>query len=169
MTISMVIATAHLTLTPLRVEDAEEMVGVLGDQSLYAFTGGRPPTAAELRDRFRSQVTGSSPDGAQEWRNWTVRQTGDGHAIGYVQATIVERSADIAWVIGVTWQGRGYASEAVVALVDWLAERGVKTITAHIHPDHHASASVARRAGLAPSDEMHEGEIVWRTLTGQRP
>ena len=53
--------------------------------------------------------------------------------------------------------------ETQLQLVDWLAERGVTTISAHIHPDHHASASVARRAGLAPSDEMHEGEIVWRT------
>jgi len=37
----MVIATARLTLTPLRVEDAEEMVGVLGDESLYVFTADR--------------------------------------------------------------------------------------------------------------------------------
>ena len=164
----MVIATARLTLTPLRVEDAEEMVGVLGDESLYVFTGGRPPTDDELRDRFRRQVAGSSPDGAEEWRNWIVRQTGGGHAIGYVQATIAEQRADIAWVIGIPWQGRGYATEAVLALVEWLEGRGIMTITAHIHPDHHASASVARRAGLAPGDEMHEGEIVWRKLTGQR-
>ena len=87
-----------------------------------------------------------------------------GQAVGYVQATVVDggRQAEIAWVIGVDWQGRGYATEAARALVAWLDSRGVTTIRAHIHPGHAASAAVARRAGLAPTGHVGEGEQLWQ-------
>jgi len=160
------IRTARLDLVPLAVGDADEMTDVLGDERLYAFVGGHPPTTAQLRARYARLVVGRSPDGAQQWCNWIARQR-DGRAVGTVQATITAagRAAEIAWVIGVAWQGQGLASEAVRGLVNWLAARGVRTITAHIHPDHHASAAVAARAGLAPTVEMHDGEQVWRRDT----
>jgi RimJ/RimL family protein N-acetyltransferase len=44
------------------------------------------------------------------------------------------RAAEIAWAVGVPWQGHGIASEAARALVGWLERRGVATITAHIPP-----------------------------------
>jgi protein-L-isoaspartate(D-aspartate) O-methyltransferase len=76
------------------------------------------------------------------------------------------RAAEIAWAVGEAWQGQGIASEAARAVVGWLERRGVATITAHIHPDHHASAKVATRAGLRPTGEYrdHEGmgEQLWR-------
>jgi RimJ/RimL family protein N-acetyltransferase len=76
------------------------------------------------------------------------------------------RAAEIAWAVGVPWQGQGIASEAARALVSWLERRGVAVITAHIHPDHHASATVATRAGLRPTGDYrwHEGvrEQLWR-------
>jgi RimJ/RimL family protein N-acetyltransferase len=82
------------------------------------------------------------------------------------QATITGRTggraAEIAWVVGVQWQGRGIATEAAGGLVGWLAGRGTQVITAHIHPEHHASAAVAAAAGLSPTGEMHDGEVLWR-------
>ena len=75
---------------------------------------------------------------------------------------LCQPTAEVAWVIGVPWQGRGYATEAAQALVAWLEGVGVTTITAHIHPDHEASAVVASRAGLSPTTELEDGERVWR-------
>jgi RimJ/RimL family protein N-acetyltransferase len=158
------IRSARLCLVPLAVADAGEMVRVLSGEALYAFTGGAPPTLAELRARYARQAAGRSPDGSQEWRNWIVRREPGGEAVGYVQATIVDqgRQAEIAWVIGAGWQGRGYAAEAAGAVVAWLGSRGVTGIVAHIHPGHAASAAVARRAGLAPTGRFEDGEQVWR-------
>ena len=82
-------------------------------------------------------------------------------AVGMLQAAFSDqgRAADIAWAVGVPWQGQGIASEAARAVVGWLERRGVATITAHIHPDHHASATVATRAGLRPTGDYrnHQG------------
>ena len=71
--------------------------------------------------------------------------------------------ADVAWVVGAEFQGRGYAVEAASALVAWLRERGVGDIRAQIRPGHAASAKVAERIGLVPTGELDdEGEQVWR-------
>ena len=157
------IRSARLSLTPLAVADAEEMVGVLSGAALYTFTGGSPPSLGELRARYARLATGRSPDGREEWRNWILRREPDRAAVGYVQATIVDGGtrAEIAWVVGLSWQGQGFAAEAARALVAWLDARGVSIIQAHIHPDHGASAAVARRAGLAPTGQTDDGEQLW--------
>jgi RimJ/RimL family protein N-acetyltransferase len=163
------ITTERLRLTPLRVEDADEMAAVLDDERLHEFIGGRPATPRELRERYAQLVAGSS-NPAEMWLNWIVRRRADGRAVGTVQATLTSRDtgriAHVAWVVGVEWQGRGFASEAAQALVEWLQAHGADEILANIHPSHRASAAVAARAGLGPTDEEVDGEQVWRTSAG---
>jgi RimJ/RimL family protein N-acetyltransferase len=156
-----VIGTDRLELTPLRVSDADAMAEVLGDERLYTYIGGGPPTATELRGRYSRQVAGSGR-ADEVWLNWIVRVRPDGEPAGYVQATVTGARAEIAWVIGTPWQGRGYAREAVLALVDWLRSTGVSTVTAEVHPDHRASERVAAAAGLRVTDEVVDGERVWK-------
>ena len=159
------IRSARLSLTPLAVADADEMVGVLSGAALYTFTGGSPPGLDEQRARNAGLATGRSPDGDEEWRNWIIRRKPDRTAVGYVQATVVDGGtrAEIAWVVGLSWQRQGFAIEAVRALIAWLDARGVTVIQAHIHPDHAASAAVARRAGLVPMgrSDFDDGEQLW--------
>ena len=164
------IQSERLDLQRLQVADADEMVAVLNDPRLYEFIGGAPPTATALRERYLRLSEGRSEDRTEAWRNWIVRIRADGATIGTVQATIVDsgRRAAIAWVIGMPWQGRGYATEAAAALVDWLIDRGVRSIDAAIHPAHAASATVARRIGLEPTDEQVDGERVWRLAAPNR-
>jgi len=158
------ISTERLVLTPLRAADADAMVEVLGDQRLHDFIGGRPAGQADLRRRYTRLAAGSG-DPDQIWLNWIVRRGADRQPIGTVQATVTRggRAAEIAWVIGVPWQAQGFATEAAQALVNWLREQGATVITANIHPDHHASAKVAARAGLTATTDEIDGELVWRT------
>ncbi|WP_248959714.1 GNAT family N-acetyltransferase [Sphaerisporangium perillae] len=157
------ILAERVELVPLAVEDADEMAEVLGGEELYTFIGGSPPTRESLRARYTRLVASRSADGSQDWYNWIVRRGPDGQAVGTVQATVTDggRHAEIAWVVGLAWQGQGYASEAATALAGWLGARGVSRITAHVHPDHHASMAVARHAGLEPTGDFHDGERLW--------
>lgn len=160
------LSTGRLDLLPLRVGHAEEMAAVLSDPALHTFTGGTPDTPQALRARYR-RLTAGSPDPAVSWLNWAIRLRAEACLTGYVQATVATVStpdesgarAEIAWVVGTPWQGRGIAGEAARALVDWLGRQGVRTVVAHIHPDHAASAAVATAAGLLPTGTRHEGEI----------
>ncbi|WP_433436172.1 GNAT family N-acetyltransferase [Nonomuraea sp. CA-141351] len=150
------IETPALVLLPLRPEHADEMAVVLSDPALHTFIGGAPLTAQELRVRYERLVAG--PPG---WRNWVVWSREEERLVGYVQATIDAGSAEIAWVIGTPWQGRGLATAAAKALVGRLAEEGIDTVIAHIHTDHAASAAVAASAGLCRTDQWHDGEVRW--------
>ena len=154
----------RLTLVPLSAGHADEMAAVLADPELYTFTGGSPPTRQELRARYERWTAGS-PDPAVSWCNWVIRLRGPGCLAGTVQATISagdEPQAEVAWVVGTPWQGQGIATEAAQALVAWLGQRSIKTVIAHIHPGHQASAAVAAAAGLAPTGQWHDGEMRWR-------
>jgi RimJ/RimL family protein N-acetyltransferase len=154
--------TERLVLRSLRPEDADEMVGVLRDQQLHEFTGGRPLTLDEMRLRYRRLAVGRSADGKQTWLNWVVRLRASSAAVGTVQATVTGEHAQIAWVVSVPWQRKGIATEATIALVDWLERRGIRTISANIHPRHAASQTVASRVGLVRTHDILDGEQIWR-------
>lgn len=162
------IVTGRLTLTPLVEADADTMVDVFGDQRMHRFTGGRPLTLDELRSRYQRLAVGHSADNTELWFNWIVRISVDGKPVGAMQATVAagDASADVAWEVGVPWQGRGVASEAAIAVVNWLDDHDVSLIRAFIHPDHVASARVAAHAGLEPTSEIVDGEVLWRRSTG---
>ncbi len=160
------IAAPRLVLTPLQVSDAVEMVAVLSDPVLYGFTGGEPPTVDGLTAQYKFQVAGAPRDG-EVWRNWILRLIEGGAAVGFVQATVIDDEADIAWVVGVAWQGNGYASEGAAAMRSWLAEAGVERFAAHIHPDHAASHRVATAIGLRPTGETDDDdEEIWSSEPG---
>jgi RimJ/RimL family protein N-acetyltransferase len=151
----------RVTLEPLRVDHADEMASVLSDPALYQFTGGHPPTPESLAQRYRSQVAGPGRAG-ESWLNWIVRRTDTAEPVGFVQATVVDGIADIAWLIGVDHQGQGLAVEAVRSMAKELASLGVWSITAHIHPEHRRSQRVARALGMKPSETVDDdGEEIW--------
>jgi RimJ/RimL family protein N-acetyltransferase len=158
------ITTERLDLLPLQVEHAAEMAAVLGDPALHTFIGGAPETPEGLLARYERLVAGPS-DPTVSWLNWVVSLRAEGRLTGTLQATITSETigsvAEIAWVIGTGWQGRGIATEAARGLVGWLDDKA-DVLIAHVHPDHAASAAVAAACGLVPTDEVVDGEIRWR-------
>ncbi|MFB9928898.1 GNAT family N-acetyltransferase [Amycolatopsis halotolerans] len=160
MVTAQLIETARLDLLPLSVSHAEEMASVLSDPALHTYIGGAPDSLAALRSRYR-RMTAGSPDPAVSWLNWVI-QVRDSGLAGTVQATVDGSVAEIAWVVGTPWQGRGIATEAARGLVGWLLSQPVDAIIAHIHPENRASAAVAAAAGLTATDEWQDGEIRWR-------
>ena len=153
--------TERLDLEPLAVAHAAELAPLLDDAALHEFTGGMPLSAAALAARYARLAVCRSPGGDQLWGNWVIRVRATGAAAGTVQATLPAAGpAEVAWVLARAAQGRGYASEAARSLVTVLRQAGW-TVTAHIHPGHHASQRVARAAGLVPTAVIHDGETRW--------
>lgn len=154
------IHTERLVLEPLTVEHADELARVLDDPALHTFIGGQPETADELRARYARWSAGS-PEPKVRWRNWAVRLADANCLVGTVQATIQGETAEVAWVVGTRWQGRGIATEAARGLLGWLSDEGVRTVVAHVHPDNLASARVVRSLGLRPNGREQDGEAEW--------
>ncbi len=161
------LASRRLDLLPLGVEHADEMAVVLADPGLHTFTGGAPLTAGALRVRY-ARLAAGSPDPATVWCNWVLRLRDGGQLVGTVQATVAAdlEHAEVAWVVGTAWQGRGFAAEAAGALTGWLRELPVGRILAHVHPGHSASAAVAEACGLRPTPHRQDGEVRWESVGG---
>jgi RimJ/RimL family protein N-acetyltransferase len=159
--------TERLHLVPVTADDADALSEVFFDKRLYAFTGGEPGTLEGLRSSFAHLAADRSTSPTAQL-NWVVLRQVDAKAIGMLQAIFSDggHAAEIAWVVGLPWQGQGITTEAARAVVAWLLGQGVQTITAWIRPDHHASAAVARRAGLAATNEYRDTELhreqLWR-------
>ena len=149
----------RLLLDPLSLEDAPEMVVVLGDPELYEFDGGEPRDLASLTETYARLAPGC-PREDEVWHNWILRS--DGNAIGFVQATVVGEEAELAWVVGLKWQRKGFAKEGAKAVADWLRSVGVSEFRADIHPQHEASQRVAQSLGLLVTEEITDGEFAWR-------
>lgn len=159
--------TERLDLEPLVEAHAAELATPLNDPALHEFIGGAPASERALRARYAELQARRSPDGFQLWGNWVLRMRDSGAAIGYVQATLPAAGpeagpAEVAWVVARSWQGQGLAGEAAASLVAKLRRAGWRVI-AHLHPDHSASARVAARAGMTPTDRVVDGEVRWTT------
>ena len=142
------LSSERFRLEPLRVEDAREMVAVVG------------ASETELRSRYARQVAGVG----RGWLNWVVRM--DGVAVGTVQATLGDEVAELAWVVAPSHRRLGVASESTAAVMEWLRSRGVTRFVAHIDPANAASAAVARRVGMAATDFVRDdGEVRWESRT----
>jgi RimJ/RimL family protein N-acetyltransferase len=153
-----------VNLKPLEVSDADEMVVVLADEQLYEFIGGQPPERDELIERYRRLTHGGPKNGSASWFNWIVQF--QGHSLGFIQATVTRvegrLNAELAWVIGTRWQGRGFATIGARLVLDWLRSIGIKNITAHISLSHEASEAVARHIGMTKTTQFdEENECIW--------
>jgi RimJ/RimL family protein N-acetyltransferase len=159
--------SARLELRPLIAADADELASVLSDANLYTFTGGSPETVDRLRRLFDQWELRRSPDERERWLNWTARLRSTQQAIGYVQATVIERVATIAYVIGTKWQGVGLGREAVGLLLPALYQSSeVDRIQAWIARGHRASERVAEATGFVATPELDDdGERRWEHRT----
>ena len=154
----------RLLLAPMTVNDAPELYELLRARDSEAKDEDRPPPSLEdLRTRIRRWERRRSPDGAEVWLNWTLRLTHNQTVVGRMQATVTDRWADIAWVIGRRFRKQGYATEAGRCVAAWLpAHFNVDEIRATIHPDNTASQRVATNVGMRRTGERtSDGDEVW--------
>jgi len=145
-----VLETSRLVLEPQTAAHAEEMYAVLTDPAIYEFENEPPASVEALRERYRKLETRRSPDGTQRWLNWIVRLRGNGHAIGYVQATVLaDAQALIAYEFGSAWWGRGMGYEATASAIEELRGRfGVTVVGAVLKQVNHRSRTLLARLGM---------------------
>jgi len=153
-----------VALAPLRATDAEDLVGLLAESELRVWLRARD--VDQLRERFEGWEVRRSPDGREAWLNWIVRSAEDGRALGWTQATVADDAAQVAYAVLPDERGRGYATEALKAMMSELRdELGVVFFEAHIDEANVGSQKVAAAAGLKRTDRTVRGESVW-TLSG---
>lgn len=119
------LVTARLRLEPLDRHHADTLFEGLSQPALYAHLAEAPPASVDaLRSRYERLARRRSPDGAEHWLNWALFCPAEGRHVGYVQATVPvgTGSPSIAYVLFANAWGRGFAREAVTAMLDHLRD-----------------------------------------------
>lgn len=93
----------------------------------------------------------------------------DGRLIGDVSLHLRDvgaddRSAEIGWVFDPACSGRGYATEAAVAMLGLAfgggSGLGARVVTAVVHPDNDRSLALAARLGFEQGASNDDGHVV---------
>lgn len=150
-----------IDLVPQKKEHAREMSDVLNDERLYEYIGGyNHISRTELENRYEKLESRTSPDGTAYWLNWVIVNH-DNKPVGYIQATIMETTATVAWVVGRTWQNRRYGKAAATLLEKWIEDIGCLEMDAYIHPENANSKKLAFSLGFTNTHQIEDGEEKW--------
>ena len=107
--------TQRLIIEPLTGAHAPALYSLFQDQAIYDYIPQLPPDNVQaLQDRYQKLENTESPDGKQSWLNWAVQLKDEPIYIGRFEATIIkaEKTAFIAYLLGVDFWNKGYATEA---------------------------------------------------------
>ncbi len=140
-------------LEPLLEAHAEALFALFAEPDNWLYLDSTPPPDVEtLAARHRYLEARRSPDGSEMWLNWGVLF--GGALIGFVQATVsAEQRITLAYFIAKPYWGRGFATDAVRAMVAYLdASFPDAEIVASVDDRNTASFKLLRRLGLTVYD-----------------
>ncbi|MBE1162910.1 GNAT family N-acetyltransferase [Dyella acidiphila] len=151
--------TARLRLDGLRESDAGSLFQYRSDPAVARYQGWCPASTDEALDFIRTQQS-ISFDVPDSWLQLAIRLSDDDRLIGDLGLHL-PADADGSYEFGVTlapaFQGRGYAREAVGALLDFLFRtHGAHRVHASIDPRNLASAALLRSLGMRQEAHFRE-------------
>jgi RimJ/RimL family protein N-acetyltransferase len=138
--------TARLTLRPPEAQDFEPWAAFMADAATAEFVGGVQPRSAA----WRGLMTMAGAWSLHGFAMFSVIEKSTGRWIGRVGPWCPEGwpGTEVGWGIVHDCWGRGYATEAATAAIDWaIAALGWTDIIHVIAPTNARSQAVAHRLG----------------------
>lgn len=173
--------TERLILRPPLAEDFEPWAALMGDAERTRYIGGvQPPPVA-----WRGLMSMIGCWASQGFAMFSVIERASGRWIGRIGPWQPHGwpGTEVGWTLNAEGGGRGYATEAATAAIDWAFDALQWREVIHtIDPENAASIAVARRLGsrhLRTGRELpvpFDGTLVevwgqtreeWRTRRGQ--
>jgi len=146
--------TERLVLRGHRMDDFDDSAAMWGDPAVTRHIGGKPSTREEAWTRFLRYLGHWA---AMGFGYWVVRERASGRFVGEVGFADYKRdiqpslegAMEIGWVLSPSAHGRGFATEAAGAALDWAAARFASArIACLIDPGNGASIRVAEKLGF---------------------
>lgn len=152
------LTTARLTLRPIAAADHDGYTAIWSDAEFVRYIGGRIPDRDAVWHAMASNagcwaLTGVGP--------WSVVERDSGQLVG--RAGLWDEpgwpGVEAVWFIGRPWWGRGYATEAATAAIDWVfaTRPDLDQVVSVITPANVRSVRVAERLGMRLDriEELH--------------
>jgi RimJ/RimL family protein N-acetyltransferase len=148
--------TDRLTLRGHSVADFDSSLALWSDPEVVRFIGGKTATAEEVWARL---LRYSGHWALLGFGFWTIQETATGAFVGEAGLADFRRAIapplgpdpEAGWVLIPRAHGRGYAREAMIAILDWAdATLGARRTTCIIDPSNAASLKLAAKLGYQP-------------------
>ena len=162
-----VLTTARLTLRGHRPSDLADCAAMWGDPIVVRHIGGRPSTVEDAWARILRYIGHWTALG---YGFWIAHDTATGAFVGELGLADFKReidpvfasSVEAGWVLAPAAHGRGYATEALSAVLAWSdAELGAPRVTCVIDPGNTASIKLAAKHGFrAFGTTTYHGEAI---------
>jgi RimJ/RimL family protein N-acetyltransferase len=167
------IETERLLLRRSRPEDAATISAYRSDPNVNRQQGwDRTDLEGVLADIV--EMSGRSPGEPGGWVQFTVEERGGGRIVGDVGLSVADGEPGVikvGYTIDPAFQGLGYATEAIRALVEYAFETlGAEVVRAHASAENAPSIRVAEKIGmrLVERVEHREGDEVWYGVRYER-
>lgn len=163
------IETERLILRKPRLEDAADLAVAYADPEVVRFMGdGSTATREQVEDGIHQWL--------ERWESWgmslcSLERREDGRIVGRAGFLLWDPETweipgdetELGWLLAREHWGRGYATEAALALRDWaFEERGLTRLISLINHENLRSIRVAERIG-----ERYERDVEIRGTPGR--
>jgi RimJ/RimL family protein N-acetyltransferase len=161
------LVTERLLLRRSSPEDAEAISSYRSDPAVNRYQGWERTDPEAIRAEIE-QMSSRSPGEPGGWVQLSVEERQSGRMVGDVGFSLVDGEPDvikIGYTIAPAFQGRGYGTEAVGALVDYLFHTlRAEVVRAHASAQNGPSIRVAEKVGLRLAEryEGRSGGHVWQ-------
>jgi RimJ/RimL family protein N-acetyltransferase len=145
------LTTERLLIRPVRPADADALFARRNEPGVAALQAWQLPWPRERAESIIAEVSAmAGPADGQWWMATVVKSASDEVVADLVVRLSNEgRTAEVGYSLATRFWGRGYATEALDALVGWLVDALPLTrIEGRLHPDNRASAMVLERTGF---------------------
>lgn len=153
--------TDRLVIRPLAQRDLTALVRYRNVPAVAKYQEWALPYTRGLAQALLDELAGTEGPTPAVWVQLAITDADD-RLVGDL-AVWLDESASLA-MIGYTLapkqQGKGYATEAVAALMDWLVAQRVHRVAATLDPDNLASARVLERCGFRYTGTARSAALV---------
>jgi Acetyltransferases, including N-acetylases of ribosomal proteins len=142
--------TRRLVLRRFRAADAPALAAYRSDPAVARYQGWTAPVPPDDVAELVREFAALDPAGPG-WFQYAVQLGPGGPLIGDVGVNLHENGmqAEIGYTFAAAHQGRGYATEAVARVLEYLfTDRGLRRVSAECDARNVASARLLRRLGF---------------------
>ncbi len=146
------IATDRLVLRRFRIEDAQDLSAYRSEPDVARYQSWETPFSLAQARNFIEEMLGSDPDTEGSWFQFASVLRDTGQVIGDVAMLVLDGdpgSVEIGYALAPAHAGRGHASEAVAAIVDYaITQRGKHEVMAWTDTRNTRSIALLERLGF---------------------
>lgn len=141
--------SSRLSLRAVIPSDAKGIYAYRSKPGIYRYQSYGPVTLAGIRRRVEISA-GTVPDTPGSWYQLAITLKNTGTLIGDIGMHFIgDRQAEMGYTLAPRYHGKGYATEAVLRVLDYLfGELRKHRVTASTDPRNERSIKLLERAGM---------------------